>query len=72
MCRPVTRTGEREPPQRGVSLLPVDLRVRVSPRLAPYKFGDEKSQERGRIVVRGVIRGARVDCSREKLRVTSI
>ena len=44
VCRPVTRTGEREPPQRGVSLLPVELRVRVSPRLAPYKFGGEKSQ----------------------------
>ena len=40
VSRPVTRTGEREPPQRGVL---AGQNVRVSPRLAPYKFG-EKSQ----------------------------
>ena len=55
VCRPVARTGEREPPQRGVSLEPVVICVRVSPRLAPYKFGEEKSQ-----VVRGIIRDARM------------
>ena len=56
LAAPTLRSGDAErahaqawsvSPQRGVSLLPVDLRVRVSPRLTPYKFGEEKSQEAG-------------------------
>ena len=50
--RPVTRTGEREPPRAGGSFKPVTC-VCVSPRLAPYTSGEEKLNRVGNRCARG-------------------